>query len=315
MMSLFLFVIILISSVILEKDWIQRSRRWHMTQVQKEYGPQLHVETKGKTPSMGGVMFPVASLIAIVLMTFMGWGTWGNLLKLWVLPWGAALIGFADDWLKFKSRSSEGLSSLSKLAAQILLVIPWSALIVLKHGIFLWPGMGLSWWLAVPLLAFITIGMLNAVNVTDGLDGLAIGATIISIVAFLVWISGDNLVRGCALATLAMCVAFLWYNANPASVFMGDVGSHFLAGILVSLCVFSNFLIAIVPLGFLFGIEILSVSIQLIAIHKFKRKVFRMSPLHHHFELLGWSENQIVTRFWLIHSIGAVILISLISLL
>lgn len=305
MNSLFLFGVVFLCAFFLERDWIERSNCWNMTQVQKEYGPQNHIETKSKTPSMGGVMFIFASLITLIVIVVMGWAAFWDVFIIWLLPWGAALIGFADDWIKFKSRSSEGFPSLVKLVIQIIIVVPWAILMSWKQGVSLCPGVLLPWWFAVPFLAILTIGMLNAVNVTDGLDGLAIGATIISLVMFLTWFPGNSAVRGCALGTLSMSLAFLWYNAYPAAVFMGDVGSHFLAGMLVSLCVFSDFIIAVIPLGFLFGIEILSVSIQLVAIHKFKRKVFKMSPLHHHFELSGWSEIQIVTRFWLIHGLGA----------
>lgn len=309
MNRLFLFFFIFFLSLLIEKLWIRKSCEMDMSQVQKNYGPQSHILTKSKTPSMGGLMFLAVSFLCLFLFPLSNAGTWHESFVFWIFPWGAALIGFIDDWIKYKKHSSEGLPSLGKLVAQILLALPWAFWVGWYKGIYLWPNMELSLWLGVPLLAFIAIGMLNAVNVTDGLDGLAAGSVILSLVAFLVWLPAATYVRSGGIVTLAMCLAFLWYNSHPAAVFMGDVGSHFLAGVLISLCALSGFLMAVIPLGFIFGVEILTVSIQLIAIHKFKRKVFKMSPLHHHFELTGWSEDQIVTRFLILHGLGAIVCI------
>ena len=110
-------------------------------------------------------------------------------------------------------------------------------------------------------------------------------------------------------------LAFLWFNTHPAQVFMGDVGAHFFAGLLLSLCVVSGAFIFIIPISFIFGLEIISVAIQIISIRSFNKKIFLMSPVHHHFEMLGWKETQIVTRFWIVHAAGMLILMSLLFLL
>ena len=107
---------------------------------------------------------------------------------------------------------------------------------------------------------------------------------------------------------IALCLGFLWHNCNPASVFMGDVGAHFLAGLMLSLCICSGAVFYIIPACFFFGVEICSVAIQIVAIRRFHKKVFKMSPIHHHFEMSGWKETQIVTRFWIIHLLGVIFL-------
>lgn len=302
------FILIVLTASILEfwfqERWIKRLTTWKVTLIQKKYGPQCHIETKSTTPSMGGVVFLVISLVTIPLIGGGAFDDWLELAGLWFFPVVAACIGFVDDWIKFRMKSSEGLASIYKLVAQIIVVIPWAYWVAVSRGISIWPGVEMSAWCAAPLVAFLSIGMLNAVNVTDGLDGLAAGSCVISLLGALIWLPLEDTFFYAALTGLSMCVAFLWHNAHPAKVFMGDVGSHFLAGMLISLCVYSDCLIALIPLGFLFGIEILSVAAQLVAIYGYKRKLFLMSPIHHHFELKGWSEPQIVTRFWMIHGLG-----------
>jgi phospho-N-acetylmuramoyl-pentapeptide-transferase len=313
MKFIFIFSMITILEIYLQSRWIHTLNSRQVTLAQKAYGIQSHIETKSSTPSMGGIVFIPAALASIPLAGWFSDAVPGELVLFWFFPVLSAAVGFADDWIKFHKKSSEGFPSLFKLAVQILMVFPWVLWIALSRGISLWPGIALSPWLAVPLAAFLAIGMLNAVNVTDGLDGLAAGACVISMAGALLWLP----LRGSALygaaAGLALCAGFLWHNANPAKVFMGDVGSHFIAGLIVSTAIHGDCLLALIPLGFIYGLEILSVSAQLTAIYGFKKKVFLMSPAHHHFELLGWSENHIVMRFWLIHGAGLTITAILIS--
>ena len=312
---IFILVILLVAAleIWLQEKWIGMLKRWRVIQIQKAYGPQSHIETKSSTPSMGGVVFIIVSICTIPLVGGTSMEDWFELAGLWFFPIGASCIGFIDDWIKFRMKSSEGFASLYKLAAQILVVVPWSYWTAVSRGISLWPGIEIPAWFSVPLMVFVTIGMLNAVNVTDGLDGLAAGSCSISLLGALIWLPLEDPVFYAALAGLSMCLAFLWHNAHPAKVFMGDVGSHFLAGMLISLCVYGDCLLALIPLGFIFAVEICSVVIQLTAIYAYKTKVFLMSPLHHHFELLGWSETQIVTRFWVVHGTGLTILAVLIT--
>lgn len=289
---------------VLEGQWIRLVRKWEVRQVEKSYGLSTHVEKKSGTPTMGGVVFPIVFSLCLVSFGNLSWEAVPGLLG---LPLGAFAVGFTDDWLKFSKRSSEGLKSLEKLTLQILVALPWSAYVLLVNRAELFPGISLGLIPAIALLSFFSVGMMNAVNVTDGLDGLAAGASGLSFAGLaLLSLAGSGVFGIVPLVGAGICAGFLWHNAHPARVFMGDCGSHFLGGLLVSLCVSGGGLMLLVPFGFLFGVEIASVAIQIVAIRGFGKKVFRMSPLHHHFELLGWHETQVVTRFWLIHAAGMI---------
>ncbi|MDR1916129.1 MAG: phospho-N-acetylmuramoyl-pentapeptide-transferase [Synergistaceae bacterium] len=283
---------------------IRIMRRLNVGEAIKSYGPESHLKKRG-TPGMGGI-------VALILVPFMvlaaylcGVADAQTMFYIWSYPMLAAAVGLIDDVLKYRSGSSEGLRSLQKLFLQIAISVPW-AYYISRGGIYLTPDIMLQPHYGIPLLAFLGVGIQNAVNVTDGLDGLAGGAVAISLISVLLWAQSASLVVSAALA-LAVVTAFLWHNSNPAQLFMGDVGSHLWAGIILSLCVAGKSLIFVIPAGFLFGIELTAVAIQIIAIRGFKRKVFRMSPLHHHFELAGWKEPSIVVRFWLVHIAGMAI--------
>lgn len=290
--------------VFLEAYWIRLVRKWEIRQVEKAYGLASHVERKSGTPTMGGVVFPLACFLVLAAS---GGSRPVSIPGIWGLPLGAFAVGFADDWLKFCRTSSEGLKSMEKLALQILVAVPWSAYVVLVDRIPLLPGLSLAPLSAIGILAFFSVGMMNAVNVTDGLDGLAAGACGISLLGLALLPAARSAEIGpAACIGLGLCAGFLWHNAYPAKVFMGDGGSHFLGGLLVSLCVAGGGLLLLIPFGFLFGVELVSVAVQIFAIRRFGRKVFRMSPLHHHFELLGWPETHVVVRFWLCHAAGMI---------
>jgi phospho-N-acetylmuramoyl-pentapeptide-transferase len=298
---MWIFVLTFLSQVFAQEGWVRFMAQFKIKQNVKEYGPEGHAVKEG-TPSMGGVVFPLC--IAIVL-PFCGSDVW----KLFSLPLLASVVGYLDDHAKVVKRSGDGLTSLQKLGLQIALSLPWCAWVSMGEGVNLWPGMRLAGYVAIPLLLFLSVGLQNAVNVTDGLDGLAAGAMAISVLGFIPFMVDNPMGLAFAAALLAVCLAFLWHNSHPARVFMGDGGAHFLAGALLVLGVISGRLWLLFPMGFLFGVEILSVAIQIFAIRKFGRKVFRMSPIHHHFELIGWPETRIVTRFWLVHVFGMVALV------
>ena len=293
-----------LATIFLEEGWIRLVRKWEIRQVEKSYGLASHVERKSGTPTMGGVVFPLACVLGLAAT---GGVRWASIPGIWGLPLGAFAVGFTDDWLKFSSKSSEGLKSMEKLALQVVVSLPWSVYVVLVDRVTLLPGISLHPLIAILVLTFFSVGMMNAVNVTDGLDGLAAGTSGISFLGLaLLFGPGSPAAVQAACIGLGLCTGFLWHNAYPAGVFMGDGGSHFLGGLLVSLCVVGGGLPFLVPFGFLFGVELVSVAIQIVAIRGFKRKVFRMSPLHHHFELLGWAETQVVVRFWLVHAVGMI---------
>ena len=320
---------VFLAEIFLQEKWIKVMHRRKIEQVTKLYGPAWHEKTKLGTPTMGGVVFAAVALLCVPVLM---WYTRNMFVGLYepgasffakyaffltesaaVLsyPILAGAVGFADEWLKYRRHSSDGFTSRQKLALQILVTLPWAAWMFFHVG-YADIGVLRSFVVFVAVVTFIGVGLQNAVNVTDGLDGLAAGCSFITFVAllpltaFAAGISTSAVLYN--LMAIALCLGFLWHNCNPASVFMGDVGAHFLAGLMFSLCICSGAVFYIIPVCFFFGVEICSVAIQIVAIRKFHRKVFKMSPIHHHFEMSGWKEAQIVTRFWIIHLIGVVIL-------
>lgn len=304
--AVFLGLGVFLAEITLQGVWIRILKRLKVAQTLKTYGPQRHLDMKVGTPTMGGVVFIV--LGSGIALAGLGncWRLDPSLTAMLILPLAGALIGFLDDWLKFSRTSSEGLSSRQKLYGQIAVVLPWCIWVYGRTGIWLLPETPLGPLTGIPLLVFLAVGFLNAVNITDGLDGLAAGSCLISFAGALVWLGGSTTVL-CAFG-IGLTGGFLWHNSHPARIFMGDVGAHFLGGILISLAVWSHSLIALFPLAFLFGIETLSVMLQLGSLHFRGKRIFRMSPVHHHFELMGWSETQVVTRFWLVHTAGLALL-------
>lgn len=299
-----MLVLSMLLELSLQHFWIAKMKRMKIKQVTKLYGPSWHEKTKTGTPTLGGVVFfPVMLLSLLCARLFNPSVSFGLIAAVLSYPLLAAAVGLIDDWIKHSRGGSDGLSSLPKLALQIIVTLPW-AFWIAPQGLSLLPGLVIPHSAGIALLTFTGVGLQNAVNVTDGLDGLATGSALISFSAAILFISHDSFICMTAAAACGICLGFLWHNSNPASVFMGDVGAHFFAGLLLSLCVMSGSFVFIIPLGFIFGIEIISVAIQIVSIRLYNRKIFRMSPIHHHFEMLGWSEQQIVTRFWIIHIIG-----------
>ena len=306
-----LSVILFALAVFLQGLWIRWMRGKKIGETIKDYGPEEHKKKKG-TPGMGGIVaFVLAPAVAFAICFFGAAGR-TEMITIWSFPLLAGFVGLADDIIKSLRKSSEGLRSLQKLFLQIIACGSWS-LIAARQGIFLLPDFPLSFAAGTPLLVFFGVGALNAVNITDGLDGLAGGAVAISLVSVFLW-SRDSAVISSASIGAALVTAFLWHNSNPAQVFMGDVGSHFWGGLLISLCVAAKSLVFVIPMCFLFGIELITSAIQIVSIRGFNRKIFKMSPMHHHFELSGMSEPLIVSRFLITHSVGLTVVIILIEM-
>lgn len=304
------FIIILLATLVLETIfqhfWIAQMLKLKIEQVTKMYGPSWHDKAKMGTPSMGGVVFVLVYLLMFVPVSI--YYRFPNDLVLLTLlyPLAAACVGFADDWLKHRSNSSEGLKSLQKLYLQIAITLPLAWFCV--DGEFPLIGMiVLPQWGGILLVTFLGVTMLNAVNVTDGLDGLAAGCVLISFAGAKAFLTLDPVSYAALAIASGICLGFLWHNANPAKVFMGDCGSHFLGAMLFVICLNCGAVVYVIPLGFIFILEITSVAIQIFTIRELHKKIFLMSPIHHHFELKGWGENQIVMRFWIIHLLGAAI--------
>jgi len=291
----------------------------------REDGPQVHIAKAG-TPTMGGigivlaviVGFLVAHVIPGVRLSRSGILVMGAIL-------GAGAIGFADDWIKVRHRRSLGLNKRAKFGSQIALGLAFALLSVywahasttLSFTRYNSPGLQMGTALWVVWATLIIAGAANAVNLTDGLDGLAAGSStfcfaVLAIIGywqyrhFAIYHVGDALDMALAAVALAgACLGFLWWNAAPAKIFMGDTGSLAIGSGLAALCLLMDLDLLLAVIGGLFVIETLSVLIQVVSFRVFHRRVFRMAPVHHHFELLGWPETTVIVRFWILAGLFA----------
>jgi len=316
---------------------IRRLREFQIGQYIREEGPQAH-QKKAGTPTMGGVLIVVSFIIPTLL--------WADLTNkyVWLVMLSTisfAAIGFADDYLKMKHRRNLGLTGRSKLMLQILTAVIVAVVLILFQasgdysthlmvpffkkfrpdlviGYFfkyppLWP---IAFGPFIAFVALVLVGSTNAVNLTDGLDGLAIGCTVVAAGALtvLTYVSGHavfadylELQRMPQVAELTVfcgamvgsAIGFLWYNAHPAEVFMGDVGSLGLGGAIGTVAVVIKQELLLPFIGGVFVIEALSVMLQVGSYKLRKKRIFKMAPIHHHFELLGWSESKVIVRFWI----------------
>lgn len=300
-----------ILGLLLQRVWIGVQRRWSVGQAQKSYGVGIDVEIKAATPPMGGCVFLFMALLALL-------ATWGSeALVFWSLPIAGGAIGLVDDGMKFFRKSSEGFRSLAKLKVQLVVCGAWALVVHLRGGLALWSGIPGPVWLVFPLAILGVSGMMNAVNITDGLDGLAGGCFLIALgaLAFLLPSDGSGFNALAMVLLFAMASSFLFYNLHPARTFMGDTEAHFLGGALAALCVMNGRLLALIPVGFLFGVELLSSAVQIFTIRKLNRRVLLMAPLHHHFQRLGWDETSVTMRFWLVQAVGSLWLSALFTAL
>ena len=306
--------------------WLRRIQK--EGQPIREDGPESHLVAKAGTPTMGGVLILLAISISTLLWADL---TNGYVWAILIITVGFGLIGFTDDYLKLTHRSSRGLSGRIKLLAQILislaatlwimdispdsmsqhLAVPFFKDLLLNLG-----------WFFVGLAIFVMVGASNAVNLTDGLDGLAIvpvmiAAACFGFIAYLVgnavfanylqihFVPGTGELAVFCAALVGASLGFLWFNAPPAMVFMGDTGSLSCGGALGGIAVITKHELVLAVIGGVFVLETVSVIVQVASFKLTGKRVFRMAPLHHHFEKKGWHEPTIVIRFWIIASILA----------
>jgi phospho-N-acetylmuramoyl-pentapeptide-transferase len=299
-------------------------------------GPETHLKKKG-TPTMGGLMI----LIAAIVSTFL----WGDVTNpyLWIVLFvtaGFGLIGFGDDYLKLTKRNPKGLSGRLKLVGQVVIASVAAIWIMsitrepVATGLaipFFKDYLGQLGLLFIPFAAFVMVGSSNAVNLTDGLDGLAIvpvmiAAGVFGLIAYLVGnvifanylqlhhVPGSGELAVFLGALIGAGLGFLWFNAPPAMVFMGDVGSLSMGGALGAVAVITKHEIVLAIVGGLFVLETVSVIVQVASYKLTGKRVFRMAPLHHHFEKKGWAEPTVVIRFWIIAVILALVGLSTLKL-
>ncbi len=316
---------------------VRKLREFQIGQYIREEGPQAH-QKKAGTPTMGGVLIAISIVVPTIL--------WADLSNkyVWMAVFATlafAAIGFADDYLKVIHHRNLGLTGRSKLALQISTAIVIAVVLILLtadgqysthlivpffkryrpdlvvSGLLRYPHLWLIAYLPfIIFVAIVIVGSSNAVNLTDGLDGLAIGCTVIAAGALtvLTYVSGHatfadylELQRMPQVGELSIfcgamvggSIGFLWYNAHPAEIFMGDVGSLALGGAIGTIAVIIKQELLLPFIGGVFVIEALSVILQVGSYKLRKKRIFKMAPLHHHFELLGWSESKIIVRFWI----------------
>lgn len=311
------FAVSLVVTILLGPLAIPTLKRLKFGQNIRSDGPSRHLQKAG-TPTMGGVMF-LAGTTAGGFMLARGMAD-GMVVLLIALGYG--LIGFVDDYIKVVLKRSLGLRAREKLLGQILLAAGlafWVVFgmdrgtgLVLPFSGFFTPGgvdLDLGWWPFLVFTILIVVGVSNAVNLTDGLDGLAAGVSMLVALAMVVVAlkAGKTGVAVSMAALSGGCLGFLYYNRHPARVFMGDTGSLALGGGLAAAAVITRSELFLLIIGGIFVLETLSVIIQVISFQTTGRRVFRMSPLHHHFELGGWGEKRVVLTFWAITLVFAVI--------
>jgi phospho-N-acetylmuramoyl-pentapeptide-transferase len=332
---------------------IDKLREFQIGQYIREEGPQSHQKKSG-TPTMGGVLICISILVPTLM-----WSDLSNpyvwLVMLSTLAFGA--IGFTDDYIKVVHRENQGLTAKAKLGLQFIVSAAVAAALVvmeIRGGYstrlmvpfakrfrpdLVWEWMGhiphMHWLVFIPFVVFVMIviaGASNSVNLTDGLDGLAIGCTIIAAGALtvLTYVSGhvvfsdylelqrmpmvSELTVFCG-SMVGASIGFLWYNAHPAEIFMGDVGSLALGGAIGTVSVVIKQELLLPFIGGVFILEALSVMLQ-VGSYKLRngKRIFKMAPLHHHFELMGWSESKVITRFWILALVFALFALTTLKL-
>jgi phospho-N-acetylmuramoyl-pentapeptide-transferase len=274
----------------------------------REEGPEAHLSKSG-TPTMGGLIFIIATL-GIILFHF----DFGPETRLFlILMLGLGFVGFADDFLKIQRKQNLGLHAWQKLAGQMMVAVfaAWFAAENFGTGILI-PGIEGSFDLGIlyyPFTVFVILSLANGVNLTDGLDGLAASVTLLIMLtlAMISYRLGAFENATIAVALAGGLIGFLFFNRYPAKVFMGDVGSLALGGAVVSLTLSTGTVLWILIFGIIYVIETLSVVLQVISFKLTKKRLFKMSPIHHHFELSGWHEKKIVAVFSIITLLGCLL--------
>jgi len=324
----------LLLSLILGPAFIRLLRRRQLGQLIREEGPESHRDKAG-TPTMGGLLILTAVVVPTVL--------WAKLTNPYV--WVATLvtvvfgtIGFLDDSLKIRRRRNLGLTARAKLGLQVIAAVGTAVVLLslpsfdstLTFPFFKAAVVQLGWYY-VPFAVLVLVGTSNAVNLTDGLDGLAIGATLVAAATYAVftYLAGNVVLGGylqvpyiegvgevtifCG-ALVGASLGFLWFNAHPADLFMGDVGSLSIGAAIGIVALLAKQEILLILVGGLFVLEALSVIAQVTSFKLTGRRVFRMAPLHHHFELAGWPESKVIVRFWILSLLFALISLSTLKL-
>ncbi|MDD2446971.1 MAG: phospho-N-acetylmuramoyl-pentapeptide-transferase [Tissierellia bacterium] len=304
-------VVAFIISLILGPITIPMLKKLHIGQSIREEGPQSHLSKSG-TPTMGGIIILLSLLITVATSGIMS----NDLVLLLASTFGFGVIGFIDDYIIVVKKRNLGLKAYQKLIAQIVLaiilaiyqsrtsVVETKVIVPFLYGQYLDLGI-----LYIPFIVFVVVGTVNSVNLTDGLDGLASGVSIIVLTFFTLVATNwglDNISLFSS-SLIGACLGFLIHNAHPAKVFMGDTGSLALGGAIAAIAILMNLPLMLPIVGGIFFIETISVIIQVTSYKLIGKRVFLMSPLHHHFEQKGWPETKVVGVFWVITALLCII--------
>ncbi len=274
----------------------------------RELGPQSHLKKSG-TPTMGGFIFLTGLLCAIALTLNFKIETWIFLIG----TLGMGLVGFLDDWLIIKRKKNEGLKPKEKLLGQFIVATLLTTAIASYFGTTVAiPFINTVWDMGIfyyPFMVLFIIAITNGVNLTDGLDGLAGTVTFFNMAFFSIcaWHFGLESLTAAGFALCGGLVGFLYYNKYPAKIFMGDLGSLALGGAIAAISMMTGLVFFVPIVGLIYVIETLSVTIQVLVYKKTKKRVFKMAPIHHHFELSGWKEKKIVMAFSTITVVMAIL--------
>ena len=307
---LYAFITALVLALIFGKIGIPMLKQLHARQSIREDGPKAHLAKAG-TPTMGGIFILLAMVITVLI--YSPWST-----MMWILLFltlGHGLLGFSDDFIKSVKKRNLGLTAKQKFAGQIfmsavfcyitteIITLPTTLWIPLTHITI---DVGYFYYL---LVFIIIVGTTNAVNLTDGLDGLAAGTSAVAAIAYTVigMLVDKPSVTIFGIALCGAVLGFLYFNANPAKVFMGDTGSLALGGAFAGMAILTKTELLLIIIGGVFVMETLSVIIQVVSFKTRGVRVFKMSPIHHHFELSGWGEQKVVTRFWMAGCVCALV--------
>ncbi|MBA2428182.1 MAG: phospho-N-acetylmuramoyl-pentapeptide-transferase [Thermoleophilaceae bacterium] len=303
----------LLIAMFLGPRFIDFLRRNQFGQQIREEGPEGHA-VKAGTPTMGGLLiFGAVAVPFLILADYRDPAS----LAVFGTAVASAALGFVDDWTKISKKRSLGVSARAKIVMQLAISVAlWVAATQFAENsrqLDLWivdASITIPTWIYPILIFFVLAGASNGVNLTDGLDGLAAGCAAIVLMTYtaITFVSyeetGLPLISACLVGG---CVGFLWFNSFPAAIFMGDTGSLGLGGAVAALAVMTKTELLLIVIGGIFVIEALSVLIQVVSFQRFRRRVFLMAPVHHHFELMAWSETKIILRFWIVAAIFAAI--------
>lgn len=310
--AIFAIMIGFLCSAVLGLIIVPLLKRFHIGQRISAFVGENHRKKEG-TPTMGGLIFILATLLSMAALLVTGKVQYTDNLGiiLWVFI-GYAVIGFLDDFLSLKKKNNEGLTTYQKLFGQVLIALGFFYIYMRNGGdtAFVVGTLGINielGWLYGLFILLVLVGGSNAVNLTDGLDGLAGGLSAIAFVAFSLislTVGFDDMGIFCLILVGAI-VGFLIFNTHPARVFMGDTGSLALGGVMGAVAILTHRELTLLVVASVFVLETLSVILQVIWLHLFHKKLFLMTPVHHHFEKLGWKETDIVKLFWTVGLIFA----------